>query len=199
MRRPLGERSVYVLWPKRERQSERTIVLGHAYVADLRDSRSFEARKSVERDRCGQLPRPVRAEVEANHLVAIAHRRALSNHMRQHELVALAVGVRFRDRLARARRRNSLSLDDRAPRLLGPLPAMVANHRIVASSHRRDSPPPKLLQLCLELLDKRQCRARWLVSPVEHRMNRDPVRTLRRRQIEQCHQVLNMTMHTAIG
>ena len=126
------------------------------------------------------------------------HRRSLSDHMRLDELVALAGGVRFLDRFACARRRDAFAFDDRAPRSLDSLPSAVAIHRVVAPDHRRDSPMPKLLQLRFELIDKRQRRARRLVAPVEHRVNRDPLCAISRGDVEDSHQVVDVTVHTSV-
>ena len=111
----------------------------------------------------------------------------------------LPVGVRFLDRLARARRRDSFAFDDRAPRPLDSLPSLVAIHRIVAPDHRRDSPAPELLQLRFELIDKRERRSWRLVAPVEHRVNRDPACAIRRGDVEHRHQMIDMAVHAAVG
>src|SRR5208283_2053096 len=54
-------------------------------------------------------------------------------------------------------------------------------------------------QLRFELVDKRKRRARRLVAPVEHRVNRNPARAVRRGDVEQRHQMIDMTVHAAVG
>ncbi len=158
-----------------------------------------EAGKFVQRDRGRQFARAVGAEVEADDLVAVCHRRSLADHVRLDEFVALVGGVGILDRRARARRGRSLAFNDRAPRSLDALPSLVAIHRVVASGDRRDSPAPKLLQLRFELVDERKRRARRFVAPVEHGVNRNPARAIRRSDVEQRDQMIDMAVHAAVG
>ena len=68
-----------------------------------------------------------------------------------------------------------IGVDDRVVASLGPLPALVAVHRVVATTHGRDrGARMDRREPTLEVRDEHERRARWRVPPVEQRVDRDP-------------------------
>src|SRR5262249_41021306 len=162
-------------------QAERSIVLGHAYIADTRKSRAREAVEVLQSQRRSELTGAVSPEVEAYDLVAILDSRSVCDHARFDEFIGFAGRVRLLDRGTRVWRGNSLAEDHRAPRTLCALPSFVAVHRVVATADRGDFAAPDLAQLGRERVHERQRRTRRLVAAIEHRMHRDFAHALARR------------------
>src|SRR5581483_10119714 len=135
-REHFAQRIAHVLGRKSQRQAEGAIVLGHADVADPRETRALEAAEVVERQRRGELARAVGAEVETYDLVAVVKRRAARDYARLDEFVGLVRGVGVLERRARVAFGNSLAQHNRAPGALRAFPSLVAVHRVVAPADR---------------------------------------------------------------
>ena len=135
----------------RERDEDRQalLVLGHRHDEEILrapDGPRATSVEPVERravgERVGQLPRAVGAEVQVDDRVTV--QRAASapstvDDRRHDELVGLAARVGGLDRGGRRRRAVCrLAVDDRVVAALGPLPALVAVHRVVAAADGRD-------------------------------------------------------------
>jgi hypothetical protein len=90
-------------------------------------------------ERVGELARAIRAEVEEEHRVAVAKRRAAVDHGRRDELVALVCGPAALDGLHRRGAGAALARDDRLVRARDAFPVLVAVHREVASGERGDA------------------------------------------------------------
>ena len=85
------------------------------------------------------LPGPVGAEVDEDRYIALGGAVVVADHGRLDELVGLATLIGGGDRLLGARCREPLGVDDRVVGELGPLPAGVAIHRVIATADRGDT------------------------------------------------------------
>ena len=121
-----------------------------------------------------QLAGAVGAEVEVDDEVARRHRQRAVEHRRLDELVALATLVGRRHRLGGRRGARAAPMDDRLVGALGPLPAPVAIHGVVAAADRRDVRPS--VEPRLERRQQPLRRARRRVAPVGEGMEGDAFR-----------------------
>ena len=159
----------------------------------------MKATEIFESDRRRQLPRAISSEVEAHHLVALAHGIGIADYGGLDEFVILLRGIGCFDCGPCRLHLFSLPLDNGSPGALSALPAFITIHRIVASGNGGNAPATKLAQFLFKLFNERQGRARGFVAPVEHRMYGNILNPLFDRHFEQRQQMADMTMHTAVG
>ena len=138
-------------------QTEGGVVLGQRRDRGGGAARALEGVEPalVEGQGPGQLPRPVRAEVEEHDGVAVAQRAdrlpaAVHHHARFDELVRRARGVGGGDERAGVRGAAPGAPGQRGPGAPRAVPAPVAVHRVVAADDRRDASRARVRQHALD-------------------------------------------------
>ncbi len=120
---------------ERDGKRECGVVLRHRDEPDRGAVPHVEAVEPVERQRPHDLTHPVGAEVEAEDAIAALDPRRVRDHPRLHEFVGLTRLIRLRDRRERIGDRRADAVDHRVVGELGPVPSLVAVHRVVAPHH----------------------------------------------------------------
>ncbi len=112
-----------------------------------RAAAAIEVIECVERQRPRQLPGPIGAEVEVDDRVAVGHATVAVDHAGADELVALPRFVGGFDGRCAARDVAAVTVHDRLPGELRPVPAPIAIHGEVAAAdgrHVRTAPDARL-------------------------------------------------------
>src|SRR6266511_559984 len=139
----------------------------HRHVrGEPRPPRDREAVEPLLHERDRHLARPIRPEVEEDQSVAVLDARAVADDRRLEQLIAALVPlVAAPDRRLGGRDARAIGIDDRAPRPLRAVPALVAVHRPVPAVDRRDRD--------LDLREQLERAARGHVAAVEEAVVRD--------------------------
>src|SRR3989441_261958 len=131
--------------PERDREREGLVVLSHGHEPDPRPSARVEGVEPFERERAHDLAHPVGAEVDAEHAVPVPNPWGARDDPRLHELVGLARLVGLTHGAHRVGRGLADAVHHRVVGDPGPLPALVAVHRVVAAHDRGDHGPAPVL------------------------------------------------------
>src|SRR2546426_880148 len=131
--------------PERDREREGLVVLSHGHEPDPRPSARVEGVEPFERERAHDLAHPVGAEVDAEHAVPVPNPWGARDDPRLHELVGLARLVGLTYGAHRVGRGLADAVHHRVVGDPGPLPALVAVHRVVAAHDRGDHGPAPVL------------------------------------------------------
>ena len=82
------------------------------------------------------LPGAVRAKIQKQQTVTILHAGVIANHRRADEFITFTCSIGRLNRRRGGFCRYTLTIDHQLKRLLHPLPAVVAVHRVKAANHR---------------------------------------------------------------
>src|SRR5207249_152524 len=147
------------------------------------------------------LPHAIRAKIEADRDVAVAHRRdgaiAAHNDRRRHELVGDVALVRRANDSERIGGGRPNAFDGGSIPFLRSVPTLVAIHTVVASANTRDyrSPGGALQQLA----HVAEAGSRHRVAAVEESVNSDARGTFMHAQLDQCEQMLIISVYAALA
>ena len=151
--------------------------------------------------RANDLAHAVRAVVEADERIAVAHRRdrraVLDDHRRRDELVGLVSLVRDANDLERIRSLGSGAEHRDAIPLLGAIPALVAVHAEVPSAEAGDDGATR--GVVDQLAHVAERRSRHRVASVEQRVDGDARHAAFGAQIDQREEVLVDRVHAAVA
>jgi hypothetical protein len=187
---------------KGDRQAVAGVVLGeghegrgphHAAALEL----AGEALGLYVRDGVGELSGAVGAEVEEDHGVAVAQRRAPLDDRRLHELVALAARVGRLHGGDGIGGGLALAVHDRAKGGGDSIPAPVAVHRVVAPDHGGHLAPDSF-HVRQQVAQVPQAGTRWRVAPVEEGVHAG-ADTAATAVLQQRHQVVDVAVHASVG
>ena len=192
----LGQRRLRLVRRERDRVGPLGPVAGQRDQLELGGVAAVELVEVPLGERHHQLAGAVGAEVEVEDDVAVGGAVVVADHGRLDELVGLAALVGLGDRLGRGRRVQPLGVDDRVVGELGPLPAAVAVHRVVAA---RDRPhAPRVPQPALELRDVAGGRGGQRVAPVGERVHDQVRHPLLSGELDQRLDVRPARVHAAV-
>src|SRR3989454_167493 len=145
LREDLGDDARQHRRPERDREREGLVVLGHGREPDPWPPPRVEAVELCERERAHDLAHPGGAEVDAEDAVPVLDPWGARHDPRLHELVRLARLVGLPHRAHGVGRGLADPVHHRVVGDLGPLPALVAVHRVVAAHDRGDRDPAPVL------------------------------------------------------
>ena len=132
----LGERVLDLLLVEGDREREVVAVARHRRQIDSRFEQALR-----------QLPRPIGTEVEEDRGVFGTEARTPLEHDRLDELVGHSLLVALANRRDGIHGMRALAGHDRSDCAVGPLPAVVAIHRVVAPADRCDARSGQLRQI----------------------------------------------------
>ena len=199
----LGEDLVERLVAKGDLRREAIFVLGEGHeMGEPRPAVAREVIPALIEDGVRQLASTVRTEVEEDHAVAVADRwwRALAGRhdaSRHDEFVGGAATVALLDQGYRVGRCRSGGLHHRPVSTLGPLPSLVAVHRVVAAADRRNGARADRARALRQFRDVAGRTVGRLVPTVGEGMNEHAGHPQRLCHLEQCVQVLARAVHAA--
>ena len=195
----LAERLVDVLRRKSDRCIHAVLVLGERSERDLEILIALEAVERLVDERMRELASTIRAEVEEDGAVAILHALIALDDERHDELVVDAVLVACLEAGYRVICYDALCMSDGLIGLLLAVPAMIAVHRVVAASDRRNLADADLLALRLELLEVRLCALRRHIAAIEEGVDVDVLDALLLCHLEKCVEVALVAVYAARG
>ena len=136
----------------------------------------------VQAEGLGDLPGPVRTEVEEDDRVAVLNERqglaVLLDHRRQHKLIGDAVVIGVLEGLHRVGLRHPFPLGQGHIAFLDPVPAVVPVHRVVAAMDGGHGPDPDLLHLRHQFLHEALGGGGRRVPPVQEGVDKDLLHAL---------------------
>ena len=198
----LRHRARQVLRPERRREVERRVVLGHRRDRDAGGRRAGEAVEARIGQGARDLAHAVGTEVVQHDRIVVPDGSDRSTVGHDHpgldELVRHAGGVRRGHELPGAPGLAPPTEDDGAVRALGPLPAPVAVHGVVAPRHRRHARAAPGRGRSLDLRDEVGAPGRGGVAAVgdgvhEHARHPEPGR-----HVQEGGQVPLVAVHPAV-
>ena len=142
------------------------------------------------------LPRPIRAKVEAEKPVAVRCACVVADNGRRYEFVGFVTGIGPAHGLVRRIRARALARENSGGGLGDAVPAGIAVHREIAARHRCDAYP--LGQSLLQLLKIRECGGGGHVPPVCHQMQNNWY-TRRVERLRSRDHVIEVPVHAAVG
>ena len=195
----LAERLVDVL--RREGNSciHAVLVLGERGERDLEVLVALKAVEFLIDECMRELARAVRTEVEEDGTIAVLHALIALDDERHDELIVDTVLVACLEAGYRIVCYDALCMSDGLIGLLLAVPAMIAVHRVVAASDRRDLADADLLALRFELFEVRLCALWWHIAAIEEGVDVDVLDALLLCHLEKCVEVALVAVYAARG
>ena len=181
------------------------VVLRHADVTDVADLfLSFKCKTIKFRIHkgSGDLPRPVRTEVEHDDRVSVAHKPVrivvAVHNSRQDEFVVFVSLIGVSDRLLPCCRMHAFAYGHGVIGLHKALPAFVSVHSVVAAAHDTDLPQADFFHVSSQLVHIFLGAPRRHVSAVQETVHHQFLYAFLLRQIDQGQQMGDVAVHAPV-